>query len=102
MGARGELLRALALQPAKTNPRLALAGNYERLGDHSRAILEYHKLLLSLPSDPDVHFGLGKILLEQGNAKEAADELRTALTYRPGSAEALAALDQAEKASPKN
>jgi tetratricopeptide (TPR) repeat protein len=102
MGARGELLRSLALKPARQSSRMALASDYDKLRDYNRAVLEYHKLLLSAPSDAEVHLGLGNVLLEQGNAKAAADEFRIALTYRPESAEARAALDKAQKTSAKN
>ncbi len=102
IGATGELLRSLSLQPSDLLGRKAIANSYARLGDHSRAILEYYKLLLSLPEDADLHIALGKVLLQQGNAQEAAFEFRTALGYRPQSPEALAALKQAEKAVKPN
>jgi len=100
-GAAGELLRSLALEPAATEARRSLAEAYARLGDNRRAVLEDYKVLRSVPDDVETRIALGKMLLAQGDAAEALEQLRTALRYRPGSAQAQAAIQAAEKAFSK-
>jgi predicted Zn-dependent protease len=63
-------------------------------------VLEYHKLLLAFPEDAAAHIALGKILLEQGKARDAAEQLKQALIYQPSSVEAQALLRRAD-AMPK-
>jgi tetratricopeptide (TPR) repeat protein len=95
-GAIGELLRALTLQPAMQDARRDLAEAYENLGDHDRAVLEYRKLLVSFPADVMAHIALGKILLAQGDARDAAEQFKQALIYQPTSVEAQAFLRKAD------
>jgi tetratricopeptide (TPR) repeat protein len=100
-GAVGEFLRSLALQPAMIEARRGLAGAYVRLGQNDAGLLEYYKILRSAPEDAQAHIDLGKVLLAQGDTGEAAKHFRLALALRPGSADAKAALEQAEKAAKK-
>jgi tetratricopeptide (TPR) repeat protein len=95
-GAVGELLRSLALQPSMQDARRDLAAAYASLGANDRAVLEYRKLLVSFPEDAAAHIALGKVLLEQGNARDAAEELKQALVYQPKSVEAQAFLRRAD------
>lgn len=95
-GAVGELLRSLALQPAMPEPRRSLATTYASLGKNDQAALEYYKLLLAFPEDAALRIALGKILLAQGNGQDAAEQLRWALAYQPGSQEARALLSRAD------
>jgi tetratricopeptide (TPR) repeat protein len=95
-GAIGELLRSLALQPGMEDARRDLAQAFENLGDHDRAVLEYRKLLVSFPADATAHIALGKILLAQGNAQDAAEQLKQALIYQPNSVEAQTFLKKAD------
>jgi tetratricopeptide (TPR) repeat protein len=99
-GAVGELLRSLALQPAAIEPRSSLAEAYAKLGDNGHAVLEYHKILRSAPQDVEAHIELGRQLEIQGKIAEAVNQFRLALSYRPDSAEAQAALHQAETRLP--
>jgi tetratricopeptide (TPR) repeat protein len=98
LGAVGELLRALALQPNAMNARRQLAIAYRRLGDEDHAIVEYHKILIVFPEDVDAHLGLGEALLERGNAKDASAQFEIALAREPNSTEAKDALERAKKA----
>ena len=95
-GAVGELLRSLALQPAMMESRRSLATTYVSLGKNDQAVLEYYKLLLASPEEAALRIALGKILLAQGNAQDAADQLRQALAYQPGSQEARTLLIRAD------
>jgi protein O-GlcNAc transferase len=99
LDAVSELLRALTLSPTDEEARRHLAGAYVSLGDFDKAILEYHKLLLLSPKDVSTHLVLGKLLLKQGHAEQAASQFRTALTYQPDSHEARASLAEALRAS---
>jgi Flp pilus assembly protein TadD len=96
-GAAGELLRSLSLEPARIDARLSLADAYVSLGASNRAVLEYYKILRSVPEDADAHLALGRLLLAQGDSPDGLSHLRLAVKYRPGSAEARVALDAAEK-----
>jgi tetratricopeptide (TPR) repeat protein len=98
LGAVGELLRALALQPAQIDARLALGRAYERLGDRDRTILEYGKIVRLVPEDAQVRIALGEVLLKSGRAREAANQFRIVLAHQPGSPEARAALKRATRA----
>jgi Flp pilus assembly protein TadD len=96
-GAIGELLRALALEPSRKDARSHLAAAYEKTGQQDRAVLEYRKLLFVFPHDATAHIALGKILLAQGNGRDAAEQLRQALAYEPDSQEAKAAVKKADQ-----
>jgi tetratricopeptide (TPR) repeat protein len=96
-GAIGELLRSLALHPAMQNARRDLAAAYANVGHRDRAELEYRKLLLAFPEDAEAHIALGELLLQQGNAREAAEQVQQALIYQPGSLEAQAVLKRADQ-----
>jgi tetratricopeptide (TPR) repeat protein len=97
-GARGELIRALALQPDSVDARRLLAASYRENGDHRRAILEYRKILWILPGDAATHSALGEVLLDRGDAQMASDEFEMALATEPNFAEAKAGRDRAKKA----
>ena len=95
-GATGELLRALALQPASKEARSKLAAAYANLGQNDRAVLEYKKLLLAFPDEWAAHISLGKILLNLGKASDAAEQFKLALILDPGSQEARRGLQSAD------
>jgi tetratricopeptide (TPR) repeat protein len=101
-GAIGELLRSLVLQPAQQAARRDLAAAFANLGQNERAVMEYYKLLLAFPKDAAAHTALGKILLEQGKARDAAEQLKQALVYQPGSVETRALLRRADALSSKH
>jgi tetratricopeptide (TPR) repeat protein len=96
LGAVGELLRALTLEPASIPARHALAQNYESLGDREHAVLEYYKLVRCAPADGSIHIELGKALFAQGHVTEAISQFRQALSLLPQSVEAETALRSAE------
>ena len=101
LGAVGELLRALALRPDDLPARLLLADAYAKLGDRDHAILEYYKLFRMKPADANLHIACGEALLARGDTREAAEEFRSALLYRRGSAQAHAGLARATRAASK-
>lgn len=97
-GAAGELLRCLSLEPALLVARRLLAGAFEQLGEHQRAMLEYRKVLLIAPGDLEAHICMGKILFAQGEVDEGLKQLREALRLNPQSGDARSALADAERA----
>jgi len=97
-GAIGELLRALALQPALIPERRQLAETYLLLGDFEHAELEYRKLLDGSPTDSQLHAALGHLFAKRGDWKRATEELQSALKYNPDSAQLKIALEKAKKA----
>jgi tetratricopeptide (TPR) repeat protein len=100
-GAAGELLRALALQPANKDARSKLAAAYANLGQKDRAVLEYQKLLLAFPDDAPGHIALGKILLSQRKPSGAAEQFKLALILDPESREARGGLQSADHPAPQ-
>jgi len=96
-GAAGELLRALALQPASKDARSKLAAAYASLGQKDRAVLECQKLLIAFPDDASGHTALGKILLSQGRPRDAAEQFNLALISDPGSQEARSGILSANR-----
>jgi tetratricopeptide (TPR) repeat protein len=95
LGAVGELLRALALQPAGAEARAQLADNYALAGDASRAVLEYRKSLRIAPDNGVAHLCLGRLLLRSGDSDGALREFRQALQFLPGNADVIKGLEQA-------
>jgi Flp pilus assembly protein TadD len=61
IGAAGQFLRCLSLEPAQIDARRGLASAYESLGDFSRAALEYNKILLVSPGDANAVSSLAKL-----------------------------------------
>ncbi len=100
LGAIGELLRGLALQPSDLVARRELGHAYAKLDDQEHAILEYYKILGAAPDDANTRAVLGEVLLAQGHAKEAAEEFRIALKYNPDSKALQASLERAVRATP--
>ena len=82
MGAIGELLRALELDPGYFEARSDLAVAYFQSRNYNDAGLEYRKLLLLRP-DAGAHFGLGLVLRQQGDHDGAVREFQSALKARP-------------------
>jgi tetratricopeptide (TPR) repeat protein len=98
MGAVGELLRSLALEPSLVDARRTLASAYASLGDYPHATLEYYKILATMPQDAEAHLGLGEIYLQGGDPRQAAAEFRMALRTQPDSFRARAGLEKSLKA----
>jgi Flp pilus assembly protein TadD len=102
LGAIGELLRSLSLDPSFADARRQLAHDYEKLGDTDHAVFEYRKLLDVAPENVEGHVALGELLLNRGDAKEAAEEFKAALRYKPHSPAIQADLQKALRTSPKS
>jgi tetratricopeptide (TPR) repeat protein len=98
-GAIGELLRALTLQPGRSDIRYNLAVAYTETGEYEKAELELRKVLLLSPDSVEAHVALGVLLLQGKDDVDAAVEFRRVLVLQPGNQEAVRLLSQCQ-ASP--
>ena len=81
--AKGELERALSLQPQDAKSQDLLAGVYFRLGLYPRAIEIWEDLAETAPRDPTLHVNLSLALFKTGQADEALRHVRLALDIQP-------------------
>ncbi|MEO6418303.1 MAG: tetratricopeptide repeat protein, partial [Polyangiaceae bacterium] len=72
--------RALELRPTRNEAHAGLAECYEDKNDPGNAFLEWSKAVAKDDHQPSWRYHLGKILLERGNAGEAAKHLTYAAT----------------------
>lgn len=84
LGAIGEFLRALTLQPTYGQVRYNLALAYERIGEDSQAELELREMLMLCPDSIEGHLALGKLLLKSGDNRDAATEFHSVLAIQAG------------------
>ncbi len=99
VGAEGELLRALVLEPASLEARRSLADDYESTKDFRHAVLERGKILLVAGEDAASYQALGSAQMAAGQAIEAKNSFGQALALTPGSATVRADLEAATRAS---
>jgi Flp pilus assembly protein TadD len=97
-GAIGEMLRALSMQPDRSDIRYNLAIAYIENGEYDRAELELRKVLLQSPDTVATHIALGSLLLQSKNDADAAVEFRKALALQPDNQEAERLLSQCQAA----
>lgn len=84
LGAIGEFLRALALQPNNSEVRYRLALTYKKIGDDRKAELELRKVLMLSPDSTEAHMMLGRLLCKRKDDRDAASEFRSVLAIQPG------------------
>ena len=95
-GAIGELLRALAQQPADTISRYNLAIAYMQIGEDEKSELELRKVLLLTPDSVQAHIALGTILLQTNDVINAAAEFHRVLALEPNNREAQQLFSQCQ------
>lgn len=78
------LERARRLEPEKASIREALGIAYFRITNWRSAEREFRKVLELSPVDDYAHYALGRALLNQGRAVEAATHLKLARCLAPG------------------
>lgn len=83
MGAIGEWLRVLTLQPNNVDARNNLGISYAHLAKDENAELEFRKALAVASDSPGAHFGLAVLEMQQGKKADAAQELREVLRIQP-------------------
>ena len=98
-GVIGEVLRALTLQPSRSDIRYNLAVAYTQMGHYDRAELELRKVLLQSPDSVEAHVALGVLLLQGKDDVDAAAEFRQVLALQPGNQEAARLLSQCQASS---
>ncbi len=84
LGAIGEFLRALALQPDNSEVRYKLALTYMKIRDDSKAELELRKVLMLSPDSAEAHMTLGRLLCKRKDDPDAASEFKSVLLIEPG------------------
>jgi len=73
------VLRKISQQdPRLVEAQVALADALQQAGQYHEAEAEYRDLVRGLPTDPRVHFGLGRVLLSLGDYAAALDALDAA------------------------
>jgi tetratricopeptide (TPR) repeat protein len=98
LGAVGELLRAAALEPARSEIRLNLGIARAQLGQPEAAELDFRKALLQKPGSAQAHIALGSLLMGNARNGDAAEEFRQALAIESGNADAARLLAQCSRA----
>ncbi len=96
-GVIGELLRAVALQPRRSDLRYNLAVAYIQSGQYDKAELELRKVLRPSPDSVEAHLALGSLLLQNKDDVAAAQEFRRVLALQPGNQEAARLLSQCQE-----
>jgi uncharacterized protein (AIM24 family) len=86
--AKGELERALSLQPQDAKGQDLLAGVYFRLGLYPRAIEIWVRLVTAYPRDATLRVNLALAMLKTGQPADALDHITTALATAPDHARA--------------
>ena len=81
--AKGELEKALGLQPQDAKSQDLLAGVYFRLGLYPRAIEIWQQLARTFPRDPTLRVNLSLALFKTGQAEEALQHVHEALRIQP-------------------
>ncbi|AKU99450.1 hypothetical protein AKJ09_06114 [Labilithrix luteola] len=74
-----DLHRALELKPARTEAHATLAETYEQKNDLGTAMSEWSKAIAADDKQPAWRYRYGRLLLEKGNAGEAAKHLAYAV-----------------------
>lgn len=83
LGAVGELIRATAMQPARSDLRYSLGVVRAQLGQLDEAELDFRKALRQTPTDPKVRSALGAVLFSAKKYADAAREYRSILAADP-------------------
>jgi Flp pilus assembly protein TadD len=83
IGAAGEWLRVLALQPDNLDARNNLGVCYAHTGQDDKAELEFRKALEVSSDSAGAHFGLAVLALQRGDNRAAIRELREVTRIQP-------------------
>lgn len=94
VGAAGEWMRVVALQPDHVDARNNLGVSLVHAGKNDAAELEFRKSLQISPDSAGAHFGLAIVDLERGNKAEAVRELRRVVRVQPDYPGAQSLLDE--------
>lgn len=90
------LAEAVSLQPALEGAQRRLGLVRDRLGDRDGARRAFETAVQQSPTDATAHLLLGRLLLDQGQIREAIQHLERACRLEPDSANAFYTLSQAQ------
>ncbi len=96
VGAIGEMLRALALEPGRNDIRYSLAVTETQIGQFERAEFELRTVLRSSPNSVKARMALASLLFQANDVVGAASELRGVLLLEPDNQQAARLLQQCE------
>jgi tetratricopeptide (TPR) repeat protein len=89
-GHLAQLLRASGQTVEAVEQVLMVADTLSRMGQHSRALQEFHHLLQWAPPSATIHKAYGQTLLKMGRWNDALQEFRRAARHAPDDAVAFA------------
>jgi tetratricopeptide (TPR) repeat protein len=78
-----QFILAAHLQPSMLSVHNNIISVYAYMNKKAEAVVIFEQLLKTYPQNPELHYSLGKLLLEQGNAPEARKHLDFAAQFRP-------------------
>jgi tetratricopeptide (TPR) repeat protein len=96
IGAIGEMLRALILEPTRSDIRYNLAVAETQIGQYDRAELELRIVLRLSPDSVQAHLALGSLLFQANDLTNAASEFHQVLRLQPDNQQALKLLRQCQ------
>ncbi|BDG71972.1 tetratricopeptide repeat protein [Roseomonas fluvialis] len=95
--ARAALAEVMAEDPGSETVRLAVADALWRQGRRAEALAAARDVAVAVPNDPAVAARLGHLLLETGDADEAASQFERAIAIKPDLVPAWTGLCDAER-----
>ncbi len=96
IGAIGEMLRALTLEPTRSDIRYSVAVAETQIGQYDRAELELRTVLQLAPDSVQTHMALGSLLFQANDLTNAASEFRKVLQLQPDNQQAVKLLQQCQ------
>lgn len=93
--ARAELIEAVTLAPEVHKYHQALVLNYIQMREGPAGVKFYSDFIKTHPRNPTVHYWLGRLYLDKGSLKEAAEEFAAATELDPKDDHAFIALGHA-------
>lgn len=91
--ARRAFRRALTLDPTHEDAMVGMGETLLRLGQHEQALAYFHQVqTMGFDADVDLMLTMGRALYQEGLHSEARDIFAKAVSVRPDSSEAVAAL----------
>lgn len=96
VGAIGEMLRALTLEPQRSDIRYSLAVAETQIGQIDRAEFELRTVLRSSPNSAKTHMALASLLFQANDLTSAVSEFRQVLLMEPDNHQAARLLKECE------
>lgn len=87
--------RMIALNADSAEADILVGEAMDEMKDTDGAIREFRAAVSANPKEPNVHFGLGYLLWEEGHTPEAAEQFQAELNNEPGHMQAMVYLADA-------